>query len=55
MKISHKQISLMMHFLTALSSSREMMLSEKGWNDLRELLCNITNQQSSELKEIGEE
>lgn len=52
MRISEKQIQLLIYYLTLMTSSQGVSLSEDGIKNARNLLNEIGNQQSMEIKEI---
>lgn len=52
MRISEKQIRLLIYYLTLMTSSQGVSLSEDVIKNARNLLNAIGNQQSMEIKEI---
>jgi len=53
MKISEKQLAQLLLFCNQLVAPGAM-LNEVGRDDLKQVLANIANQQSSELKELDD-
>lgn len=55
MKISEKQIQMMIYYLTGITTHPHAMLTEAGHARCCDLLEEIANQQSTELKDYSDD